>query len=668
MSLAAIRAGHSGGNVRGSTQKRRSGIRIENEDADAAPSPRKRGGEATRSPIFRTPARAQQPLAWARKTASPMFMELADAPIRAHGAPKRKAECEPGESAFDEDEFEPITIDLGDKFEAMPDEDAQDDSHTGDEVHEDAGDDVKAHVRFDSTKEYEEKPTGKLTYAQACQWHTQLDRDDWPDGRDFQSQRLKGDITIKAAHYKDLDPVLRTVPIEDLVQIGPRLIFFQAAIDSIYKPESVEYQKIHTKVQRRHIKDIIMSCMETSSRDIAWYKTELSKANSSIQSLKTELAQAKKGSHRYHDGKRPHRVDTRHLPRNITEPDFSGLEIYTGSREQEIVEWLTVVNERMLTTLNSTKVYYLKSRLDAQLQTNLVAAFPDFHEVALKGDEEKGKALFDQVCNWLVTKYAQEDSLDRAVTKYENCKQKQGELIATFLSRLGIAHATAERLGMEAATAKSTARLLRGGRGEGCREGLYLKDILHQIQEDHPSEYRKMNLTSLTNAAKIAELKLREARSSQEGLNAIRAEARWEQEGEHPEDLDDHFSELDDDEEELAAYAPSRGVNASEVRKKNVTLKSLPKISDSSVYKARKSALNTKGELSAEHAKLFANDTIKHPITGDTVKYCAHCSQTGHDAGRCWKRKPKQHKNLNAIDSSKKKRATKAAKSKRKKK
>ena len=73
--------------------------------------------------------------------------------------------------------------------------------------------------------------------------------------------------------------------------------------------------------------------------------------------------------------------------------------------------------------------------------------------------------------------------------------------------RVPLTACPAHWLDMDPATEQGTARLLRGGRGDGARKGLFLPDILVHIYEDHPPEYRKLNLGSLTNAAKIAEFK-----------------------------------------------------------------------------------------------------------------------------------------------------------------
>ena len=599
-------------------------------------------------------------------SSSPRFQQLVDAPVKDRGKAKGKGGSESLDT-IDEEEIEDITVNLDSKFSVLSED--EESEHDDSELDEE-----------DEEEEEEERPEGPLTYAQAHYFARELsvDESEYPEGAPFNSPRLFGDLTLSKDLSKGLPKLLKKVPLEHLTQPGPRSVYFQAAVQSLYsvdvKKDPSEYSGAHTKAQRIHVRRVFTSCYEAATRDIAWYEEELHTANERISSLETSLEKSKdrsRGTHEY-DADRQQRIDTRHLPRDALKPDFSGMEVFTGSREQEIVEWLTMMQERMLQCLESTKVIYLKTRLDTQLQTNLVAAFPDFHKIALKGNEKKGKELFDQVCTWLVTKYQKVDSLELAITKYTNCKQKKGELIQTYFSRLGIQHATALRLGMDDDGDQHKARLLRGGRGEGAKPGLFLKDILKQIYEDHPVDYLSMKLGDLVNAAKVAELKIRQAESTTEGFAHMRAEERWSQ----PHEDCEEESESEEEEEEGLSYA--RGANTTPIGRKKqsgngpviIDGKSRPRL-DVTIYKERQAILKKGKKLSADELALFKDDKIKHPKTGESVRYCASCHMTGHTVGHCFIRE----KTLNSLDVEEKpprkkkgKGASKSARKKQKKK
>ena len=610
-----------------------------------------------------TPTGQREARSWQSTiSSSPRFQQLVDAPVKDRGNAKGKGASETLDT-IEEDDIEDITVSLDSKFAVLSDDEEAEQDDDSDDKDEEV-----------EEEEEEERPEGPLTYAQAHYFARELsvDEDEYPEGAPFNSPRLSGDLFLSRDLSKGLPKLLRKIPIEHLTQPGPRSVYFQAAVQSIYSvdvnKDPSEYSGAHTKQQRKYVRRVFTSCYEAASRDIAWYEEELYTAKERISSLETSLEQSKDRSHgtREYDADRQQRIDTRHLPRDALKPDFSGMEVFTGSREQEIVEWLTMMQERMLQCLESTKVIYLKTRLDTQLQTNLVAAFPDFHKIAITGNEKKGKKLFDQVCTWLVTKYQKVDSLELAITKYTNCKQKKGELIQTYFSRLGIQHATALRLGMDDDGDQNKARLLRGGRGEGARPGLFLKDILKQVYEDHPVDYLKLKLEDLVNAAKVAELKIREAESTTEGFAHMRAEERWS-------DFEEESDSDEEADEEGLSYA--RGANTTPIGRKKqsgdgpviIEGSSRPRL-DKEIYKERQAILKKGKKLSADESALFKDDKVKHPKTGESVRYCANCHMTGHTVGHCFKRE----KTLNSLDveppKKKKKKASKSAKKKQKKK
>ena len=213
---------------------------------------------------------------------------------------------------------------------------------------------------------------------------------------------------------------------------------------------------------------------------------------------------------------------------------------------------------------------------------------------------------------------------------------------------------------------QNKARLLRGGRGEGARPGLFLKDILKQVYEDHPVDYLKLKLEDLVNAAKVAELKIREAESTTEGFAHMRAEERWS-------DFEEESDSDEEADEEGLSYA--RGANTTPIGRKKqsgdgpviIEGSSRPRL-DKEIYKERQAILKKGKKLSADESALFKDDKVKHPKTGESVRYCANCHMTGHTVGHCFKRE----KTLNSLDveppKKKKKKASKSAKKKQKKK
>ena len=71
-------------------------------------------------------------------------------------------------------------------------------------------------------------------------------------------------------------------------------------------------------------------------------------------------------------------------------------------------------------------------------------------------------------------------------------------------------------------------------------------------------------------------------------------------------------------------------------------------------------------KLSAEESLIFKDDKVKHPKTGKSVRYCAHCFMTGHTVGHCFIRNEKYALNSLDIDKPPRGKKRKASKSGRK--